>query len=433
MRDARASASTSAAVIRITADDVAHYAYAREGNAHVVFRYTGPRPELRGALLRLLKTPAGARGDRAWRCHTVDALVWGADRDEASWTTLDAAARDAFFANAPTTSGRAGWRDDRAVVRVDGDALNALALKTTRDAAHETARAEGRDGRVANAAEAFGQLSEVAAETSRVFEDDVENAWVIEIKPKSFVGAIVNGRRAWRFPAHQRLKVARGEREAASSYVPVDLLGGDADVRRACEALMACPQNNLRVTRGARVFVDARGVTANADVVSTLSRVLPNLVMNAREVFEFIFHHQLRGGDDAVKKYRDVHELCERLNATRQRAGEVSEDLLERLRSFVLGQMAKDCSVLFTVTFDVNVSDIESRDDDLVRFATFVDANGATRACAYRAQIIDASLKSLAKTSAWLRLAEDIDASCVADADADDARRDFVNTLFAST
>ena len=433
MRDARASASTSAAVIRITADDVSHYAYAREGNAHVVFRYTGPRPELRGALLRLLKTPAGARGDRAWRCHTVDALVWGADRDEASWTTLDAAARDAFFANAPTTSGRAGWRDDRAVVRVDGDALNALALKTTRDAAHETARAEGRDGRVANAAEAFGQLSEVAAETSRVFEDDVENAWVIEIKPKSFVGAIVNGRRAWRFPAHQRLKVARGEREAASSYVPVDLLGGDADVRRACEALMACPQNNLRVTRGARVFVDARGVTADADVVSTLSRVLPNLVMNAREVFEFIFHHQLRGGDDAVKTYRDVHELCERLNATRQRAGEVSEDLLERLRSFVLGQMAKDCSVLFTVTFDVNVSDIESRDDDLVRFATFVDANGATRACAYRAQIIDASLKSLAKTSAWLRLAEDIDASCVADADADDSRRDFVNALFAST
>jgi inositol-pentakisphosphate 2-kinase len=433
MRDARASASTSAAVIRITADDVAHYAYAREGNAHVVFRYTGPRPELRGALLRLLKTPAGARGDRAWRCHTVDALVWGVDRDEASWTTLDAAARDAFFANAPTTSGRAGWRDDRAVVRVDGDALNALALKTTRDAAHETARAEGRDGRVANAAEAFGQLSEVAAETSRVFEDDVENAWVIEIKPKSFVGAIVNGRRAWRFPAHQRLKVARGEREAASSYVPVDLLGGDADVRRACEALMACPQNNLRVTRGARVFVDARGVTADADVVSTLSRVLPNLVMNAREVFEFIFHHQLRGGDDAVKTYRDVHELCERLNATRQRAGEVSEDLLERLRSFVLGQMAKDCSVLFTVTFDVNVSDIESRDDDLVRFATFVDANGATRACAYRAQIIDASLKSLAKTSAWLRLAEDIDASCVADADADDSRRDFVNALFAST
>ena len=433
MRDARASASTSAAVIRITADDVAHYAYAREGNAHVVFRYTGPRPELRGALLRLLKTPAGARGDRAGRWHTVDARVWGADRDEASWTTLDAAARDAFFANAPTTSGRAGWRDDRAVVRVDGDALNALALKTTRDAAHETARAEGRDGRVANAAEAFGQLSDVAAETSRVFEDDVDNAWVIEIKPKSFVGAIVNGRRAWRFPAHQRLKVARGEREAASSYVPVDLLGGDADVRRACEALMACPQNNLRVTRGARVFVDARGVTADADVVSTLSRVLPNLVMNAREVFEFIFHHQLRGGDDAVKTYRDVHELCERLNATRQRAGEVSEDLLERLRSFVLGQMAKDCSVLFTVTFDVNVSDIESRDDDLVRFATFVDANGATRACAYRAQIIDASLKSLAKTSAWLRLAEDIDASCVADADADDSRRDFVNALFAST
>ena len=432
MRDARASASTSAAVIRITADDVAHYAYAREGNAHVVFRYTGPRPELRGALLRLLKTPAGARGDRAWRCHTVDALVWGADRDEASWTTLDAAARDAFFANAPTTSGRAGWRDDRAVVRVDGDALNALALKTTRDAAHETARAEGRDGRVANAAEAFGQLSEVAAETSRVFEDDVENAWVIEIKPKSFVGAIVNGRRAWRFPAHQRLKVARGEREAASSYVPVDLLGGDADVRRACEALMARPQNNLRVTRGARVLVDARGVTADADVVSTLSRVLPNLVMDARDVFEFIFHHQLRGGDDAVKTYRDVHESVERLSAACQRAGEVSDDLLERLRLFVLGQMAKDCSVLFTVTFDVNVSDMDSSGDDFVRFATFIDANGATRTCAYRAQIIDASLKSLAKTSAWLRLAEDIDASYVVD-DGDDARRDFVNALFAST
>ena len=432
MRDARARASTSAAEIRVTADDVAHYAYAREGNAHVVFRYTGPRPELRGALLRLLKTPAGGRGDRAWRCHAVDALVWGADRDEASWTTLDAAARDAFFADAPTTSGRAGWRDDRAVARVDGDALNMLALKMTRDAAREAARAEGRDGRVANAAEAFGQLSEVAAETSHVFEDDAENAWVIEIKPKSFVGAIIDGKRAWRFPAHQRLKVARGERTSASSYVPVDLLGGDADVRRACEALMARPQNNLRVTRGARVLVDARGVTADADVVSTLSRVLPNLVMDARDVFEFIFHHQLRGGDDAVKTYRDVHESVERLSAACQRAGEVSDDLLERLRLFVLGQMAKDCSVLFTVTFDVNVSDIDSSGDDFVRFATFIDANGATRTCAYRAQIIDASLKSLAKTSAWLRLAEDIDASYVVD-DGDDARRDFVNALFAST
>lgn len=432
MRDARARASTPAAEIRVTADDVAHYAYARDGNAHVVFRYTGPRPELRGALLRLLKTPAGGRGDRAWRCHAVDALVWGADRDEASWTTLDAAARDAFFADAPTTSGRAGWRDDRAVARVDGDALNMLALKMTRDAAREAARAEGRDGRVANAAEAFGQLSEVAAETSHVFEDDAENAWVIEIKPKSFVGAIIDGKRAWRFPAHQRLKVARGERTSASSYVPVDLLGGDADVRRACEALMARPQNNLRVTRGARVLVDARGVTADADVVSTLSRVLPNLVMDARDVFEFIFHHQLRGGDDAVKTYRDVHESVERLSAACQRAGEVSDDLLERLRLFVLSQMAKDCSVLFTVTFDVNVSDIDSSGDDFVRFATFIDANGATRTCAYRAQIIDASLKSLAKTSAWLRLAEDIDASYVVD-DGDDARRDFVNALFAST
>ena len=432
MRDARARASTSAAEIRVTADDVAHYAYAREGNAHVVFRYTGPRPELRGALLRLLKTPAGGRGDRAWRCHAVDALIWGVDRGEAAWTTLDAAARDAFFADAPTTSGRAGWRDDRAVARVDGDALNMLALKMTRDAAREAARAEGRDGRVANAAEAFGQLSEVAAETSHVFEDDAENAWVIEIKPKSFVGAIIDGKRAWRFPAHQRLKVARGERTSASSYVPVDLLGGDADVRRACEALMARPQNNLRVTRGARVLVDARGVTADADVVSTLSRVLPNLVMDARDVFEFIFHHQLRGGDDAVKTYRDVHESVERLSAACQRAGEVSDDLLERLRLFVLSQMAKDCSVLFTVTFDVNVSDIDSSGDDFVRFATFIDANGATRTCAYRAQIIDASLKSLAKTSAWLRLAEDIDASYVVD-DGDDARRDFVNALFAST
>ena len=212
----------------------------------------------------------------------------------------------------------------------------------------------------------------------------------------------------------------------------MDLLGGDADVRRACEALMARPQNNLRVTRGARVLVDARGVTADADVVSTLSRVLPNLVMDARDVFEFIFHHQLRGGDDAVKTYRDVHESVERLSAACQRAGEVSDDLLERLRLFVLSQMAKDCSVLFTVTFDVNVSDMDSSGDDFVRFATFIDANGATRTCAYRAQIIDASLKSLAKTSAWLRLAEDIDASYVVD-DGDDARRDFVNALFAST
>lgn len=431
MRAARAREETSDVAIRVTANDAAHYAFAREGNAHAVFRYAGPRPELRGALLRLLKAPADDAGDRAWRCHALDARAWGVDRDAASWTTLDAAARDVFFANAPTTSGRAGWRDDRAVVRVDGDAMKMLAQKMAGDAAREAAREEGRDGRVANAAEAFGQLSDVALETSDVFKDDAENAWVIEIKPKSFVGAVVDGKRAWRFPAHQRLKVARGERTKASAYVPVDLLGGDADVRRACDALMACPQNNLRVTRGAHVFVDGRGVTSDADVVSTLSRALPVIVKDARDVFKFIFSQQLRGGDDAVQTYRDAHELVERLC---ELDGEVSEESLERLRLFVLGQMAKDCSVLFTVKFDVNISDFDTSDDDLVRLTTFCDENGGTRTCAYRAQIIDASLKSLAKTSAWLRLAEDIEASRGEDfTDADDARRDFVDALFVST
>ena len=38
MRDARARASTPAAEIRVTADDVAHYAYARDGNAHAFNR-----------------------------------------------------------------------------------------------------------------------------------------------------------------------------------------------------------------------------------------------------------------------------------------------------------------------------------------------------------------------------------------------------------
>ena len=227
----------------VTADDAAHYAYAREGNAHALYRYEGPRADLRGAYLRLLKRASTREDAGAWRCHPIDALVWNLDETTATWAAADARVRDAFFAierddrDASTSCAPSSWRDDLGVVRVERDALCALVHATTAADAFETARREGRDGRTASARETVGQLSENAAETSEVFRrDEGDGTCVVEMKPKSFVGMMIEGRRTWRFRGHQRLKTRRGERAETSAYWPIDLLG---DVRRGVAAVSA--------------------------------------------------------------------------------------------------------------------------------------------------------------------------------------------------
>ena len=238
----------------VTADDAAHYAYAREGNAHALYRYEGPRADLRGAYLRLLKRASTREDTGAWRCHPIDALV-ESRRDNRDVGGGRRARRDAFSQSGTMTAARVDVV--RAVVverrsrRRSSGTRRACALvhATMAADAFETARRGGRDGRTASARETVGQLSENAAETSEVFRrDEGDGTCVVEIKPKSFVGMMIEGRRTWRFRGHQRLKTRRGERAETSAYWPIDLLGDDDAVERACEALL-CPQNNLRITR----------------------------------------------------------------------------------------------------------------------------------------------------------------------------------------
>ena len=425
----------------VTADDAAHYAYAREGNAHALYRYEGPRADLRGAYLRLLKRASTREDTGAWRCHPIDALVWNLDETTATWAAADARVRDAFFAierddrDASTSCAPSSWRDDLGVVRVERDALCALVDATMAADAFETARRGGRDGRTASARETVGQLSENAAETSEVFRrDEGDGTCVVEIKPKSFVGMMIEGRRTWRFRGHQRLKTRRGERAETSAYWPIDLLGDDDAVERACEALMRCPQNNLRIMRGGKTLVDDAGARVDDDddddareTLATVSRLLPRIVRDARDVFAFLFDRQRRGGDDDPATFRAVQELVRARTARRTNAS-LAPDVVDALRDFSLAQTAKDCGVLFTVRLRITDDDVRALAPP-TRALSYTDTNGRARVCAYRPQIIDASLKSFAKTESWTRLAEDIAAAVDVDADGDRGR-EFSREMF---
>jgi len=423
----------------VTADDAAHYAYAREGNAHALYRYTGPRDHLRGAYLRLLKRASTREEDETWRCHPIDALVWNLDETTATWATVDARVRDAFFSQTTddaSTTAPSVWRDDVGVVRLEPAASRALVDATTRADAFETAKKRGRDGRTASARETVGQLSEIAAETSEVFRrddgDGADATCVVELKPKSFVGMTVRGRRVWRFRAHQRLKTRRGERTETSAYWPVDLLGDAAAVERACEALLRCPQNNLRINaRGGRVSVDDGGTRADdadaRETLETMSRLLPLIVRDARDVFEFLFDRQRRGGDDDPATFRAIHECVQARTNRRPSASDATVDV-DALRDFALAQTAKDCGVLFTVRLRITDDDVRALAPPL-RALPYTDTTGRARVCVYRPQIIDASLKSFAKTEAWTRLAEDVAAAVDVDADGDRGR-EFSRKLF---
>ena len=263
--------------------------------------------------------------------------------------------------------------------------------------------------------------------------DEGDGTCVVEMKPKSFVGMMIEGRRTWRFRGHQRLKTRRGERAEASAYWPIDLLGDDDAVERACEALMRCPQNNLRITRGGKTLVDDAGARVDDDdddareTLATVSRLLPRIVRDARDVFAFLFDRQRRGGDDDPATFRAVQELVRGRTARRTNAS-LAPDVVDALRDFSLAQTAKDCGVLFTVRLRITDDDVRALAPP-TRALSYTDTTGRARVCAYRPQIIDASLKSFAKTESWTRLAEDIAAAVDVDADGDRGR-EFSREMF---
>ena len=103
-------------------------------------------------------------------------------------------------------------------------------------------------------------------------------------------------------------------------------------------------------------------------------------------------------------------------------------DVVDALRDFSLAQTAKDCGVLFTVRLRITDDDVRALAPP-TRALSYTDTTGRARVCAYRPQIIDASLKSFAKTESWTRLAEDIAAAVDVDADGDRGR-EFSREMF---
>lgn len=437
----------------LDADDVRDYQPHGAGNAHCVFAYGshGSRPELRRSLLRTRRSTRTDGRDDAWRCHPLDAAIWGVDRALADWVTLDARAREAFFARAGAEGAPGRWRDDVGIVELTPEGATALAERDRLECSRTMeAGSEGMwekklfGARRSSAAETRAQLSELATATSDYLNtarvDHLEdqkrlpglmNVGSIEIKPKSFVGAVREGvGRVWRFPAHQTLKARDGRATELSEYAPIDLLGDEEAVRRACDALIRCPQNNMKETL--HTIKDERHKLMLRDA-------LPKVIEDARDVFSFIFSHQVNGGDDDPMTFRVVEAVVSDLTLRMERGNVDLESLewtriLDLLRRFVLGQMAKDCSVLFTLNPDVGGGD----DDDgpkrdrnpAVRFVKYrtVD-DGVSRTCAYRVQVIDASLKSFAKAASWRARAEAI-GPCVPFVDADVTTRAFVDDLF---
>jgi len=394
-------ATTSEERISLTIDDVASFEYLNEGNAHCVFEYRGPahergpRVRLERALLRVRKT----QNNRRWQQSALDAAVWDlatrSDEDVGvgeSWVAADRRARDEFYRDAPKLVSEVSDIEP-CVVEFSSEFIAGLASKY--DAAERLERRR-RDGQSVDVAERFGQLSRVAARAHSCFSR-TQDVFLVEIKPKSGVAVTLDdGKEVSRYQLHQRLKLARGERKMASAYDPLDLFSGDKlRIQTAISALFACPQNNLRICDGDfNVLMDESGAKANTSL-DVIQAALPGMIDASADVFAHILRVQSR---DCIG-YARAHVL----------AAELKDDLTNLtaadgalLRDFVVSQIAKDCSVLFTVIIDNPVEDIN------VRTAAFVDAARQTHTCAFTPQIIDVSAKTLDKTGVWRALDDDI-------------------------
>jgi inositol-pentakisphosphate 2-kinase len=401
---ARSSAECSSSVT-VTGEDARAYAYVAQGNAHCVFEYSGPRRELSDAYLRLRKRRKGGTNG-PWRPTRVDALVWDLDEATSSWTDFDAVARREFFKrcddNVSSSVISRFAEENEPIVVVTEDALETLVGVMSRD--DKFTGECRRDGRVVSVDENFGQLSRVAAKSE--YFRDAAAIYTVEIKPKSGVPIVTeDGRTTSRYRLHQKLKVARGERAEESAYDPLDLFSADETrTRRAVDALFACPQNNLRICRdGVVIFDEATRDAANArDAIAEMRDLVPKLVRNASDVFDFILTKQRL---DALG-YAAAHDLVTELTSG---TTTITSDTIQSLRDFIVAQIAKDCAVVFTIRLDrIRPAARPPARVRVVHHPTDgADASDAPIA-SFEAQIIDVSGKSLSKTFDWLTLNRDI-------------------------
>ena len=399
---ARSSAECSPSVT-VTGKDARAYAYVAQGNAHCVFEYSGPRRELSDAYLRLRKRRKGGLNG-PWRPTRIDALVWHLDEATSSWTDFDAVARREFFKRDDASSSVISRfaEEDEPIVAVTEDALETLVGIMSSDAKFTSE--SRRDGRVVCVDENFGQLSRVAAKSE--YFRDAAPIYTVEIKPKSGVPIVAkDGKTTSRYRLHQKLKVARGERAEESAYDPLDLFSADETrIRRAVDALFACPQNNLRICRDGVVIFDetTRGAANASDAIADMRNLVPKLVRNASDVFDFILTKQRL---DALG-YATAHDIVTELTDDTKKTNSITSDAIQSLRDFIVAQIAKDCAVVFTIRLDRASS--SARPPNRVRVVNHPTDNGDDGIASFEAQIIDVSGKSLSKTFDWLTLNRDI-------------------------
>ncbi|BDA50874.1 Inositol-pentakisphosphate 2-kinase IPK1 at N-terminal half [Coccomyxa sp. Obi] len=248
-----------------------------QGNANVVFAYTGNCQWLVGTVLRIRKTAqnVGTEADILRPTETLESCIWSplipqsisgaAERQTAyeeavlrqlldaqyihtgfpcQLSTEFAAALAAQLQSADRSlSCRAWLLPDHTVFRQCADNKRL----------HTESSARGLEGRAAGAVRHAERNDEAAGVSTGIHH---AGTLCVEIKPKcGFIPTSTLIRpehevkkRVPRFQLHQRLKLAQGKIKQLSNYNPLDLFSGEPQkVEAALAAMFEEPQNNLQL------------------------------------------------------------------------------------------------------------------------------------------------------------------------------------------
>ncbi|KAI8817001.1 inositol-pentakisphosphate 2-kinase [Fimicolochytrium jonesii] len=336
----------------------ASWKYKHEGNANVVFTYTGSQPPLEGHVLRVRKsddtseTPMSLGDEQGFQERVIGPLVGG---DYVAKTRL---------------------------VKVTPDFLQALST------AFAALRPEARRNRDLDLRQEFVALIPdltVAGTDGR----DGGEAITVEIKPKwGFLPTSPNINpvklHTCRYCMHQHYK----QHIPPSEFCPLDLYSGDQRrVAKAVDALVRCPQNNLRVFVGGEcVGVDSATAKAAVEALMRASHstdmtpaafltTLLTPIITSQPLFPRLATHQ--AGLDSldiegiITVYNALPTELKEMNPTLGEwegvvagylghdvgAVEGVEESRQRVYEYLLSATLKDCSVMITVWVEENTED----------------------------------------------------------------------------
>ncbi|KAI8817289.1 inositol-pentakisphosphate 2-kinase [Fimicolochytrium jonesii] len=332
--------------------------YKHEGNANVVFTYTGSHPPLKGHVLRVRKsvdtseTPMSLGDEQGFQERVIAPLVGG-----------DYVAKTRF-------------------VKVTPDFLQALST------AFAALRPELRRNRDLDLRQEFVALIPdltVASTDGR----GGGLAITVEIKPKwGFLPTSPNitpvKLHTCRYCMHQHYK----QHTPLSEFCPLDLYSGDhRRVAKAVDALVMCPQNNLRVfVRGDCVGVNSATAKAAVEALmrashstdttpATFLTTLLTPIITSQPLFPRLATHQAGLDSLDIEGIIMVYNaLPMELKTTNPTLGEWEgvvarylgndvgavegvEESKQRVYEYLLSATLKDCSVMITVWVDENAED----------------------------------------------------------------------------